>query len=100
MPRVDSLAARHIFAHAVAELIRSDDEEHAIRFLAVLVDAITRLILAQSIRLKLLEGGFHIIHLEERAFLRRVAAVFGEADLDVVSLEDRRGVWVLRSGDE
>ena len=62
-----------------------------------MIDAEVSLFFFQAIRLQFLEGRFGIINFKETSFLGRVASVFGQADLDVVSSENDGLVWRVLS---
>src|SRR5262245_44869438 len=78
------------FAEAIAKAVRGHDEKDFPGSVSVFVNAESRLFFFQATRLQFREGGFYVVHLEETSFLRRVASVFGQADLDAVSRENTR----------
>src|SRR6266404_13951 len=76
------------FAQAVTQSIRRDDKKDFIRSFSVLVYPEVRCFLSQSIRLQFSERCFGVIHFKEAAFLSRVASVFSQANLNLVSSQD------------
>ena len=83
-------------ANAVAQAIGSNDKEKAVGCVAVLLRFQVR---SETwvIRPKFSRNRFDVIHLKEAAFLRRIAAIFGKADLNTISLKDHSTTPVLRS---
>src|SRR5262245_48094624 len=86
------LCGRQAFAEPVAQTVRCDGVEDLPGGAAVLFDAERGLILGQAVCLELGERRGRAVDLERAAVLRRIAAVFSQADLDAVSREDRRFV--------
>src|SRR5262249_62348102 len=80
-------------AETVTKPVRRYYEKDFVRSVAVLVDAEAGIFFSQAIRLQFREGGFNVVHLEETSFLGRVASVFSQTDLYIISSECSGLTW-------
>src|ERR1044071_8031728 len=78
------------FTKTVAELVRGNDEKDFPGRVAVLIHAKVPFRFTQTIGFQFRKGGFGIINLKETPFLRRVAAIFSQPDLNLISTKNSR----------
>jgi hypothetical protein len=78
------------FAEAVTKPIGRYNEKDLPVGAAMSIDPIIGVLFFEAVGPQFREGDFGVIDFEETAFLRRIASVFGQSDLNAVTREYRR----------